>query len=110
MTDIKHGDKLYVVTRRDLLPGQQAVQAIHAVVEFCLEHPEIARTWHDASNHVALLAVSSEGDLFALADKAWFGKLAYSTFHEPDINDEMTAVVIEPAGARLCKDVELALK
>jgi peptidyl-tRNA hydrolase len=29
--------KLYVVTRQDLSPGQQAVQSCHAVLEFAFE-------------------------------------------------------------------------
>lgn len=30
--------KLYVITRQDLSPGQQAVQSSHAMTEFIFEH------------------------------------------------------------------------
>jgi hypothetical protein len=52
--------KLHLVTRRDLSPGQQAVQAAHALREFIQHHPEVDRDWYERSNTLALLAVEDE--------------------------------------------------
>ncbi len=102
-------EKLYVVTRRDLSPGQQAVQSIHAAVEFCLEYPQITRKWHNNSNYLVFLAVNDEEELGTLCADATETGISFAVFHEPDIDDELTAIAIEPAGAKLCKGMRLAL-
>jgi len=108
---MKRGDKLYVITRRDLTPGYQAVQSIHAAQQFALEHPSINREWHEQSNYLSLLSVEDEHALKELGVEAVHRGLAISGFWEPDIVWGLTAIVIEPGkkSERLLKRLPLAL-
>ena len=101
--------KLYVITRRDLSPGQQAVQSCHALQEFNLDHPGITKDWHASSNTLALLSVGGELDLEALAQSAEAKWIAVSRFREPDRNNELTAIVLGPEGRRLVQRLPLTL-
>jgi len=104
-------DKLYLVTRADLSPGAQAVQAAHALQQFNVEHPEVARAWHQESNYLALLAAPDEAGLALLLKKAQRRGLEASAFREPDFGDALTAIAIAPgADARaLTRAFPLAL-
>lgn len=101
--------KLYLITRSDLSPAQQAVQAAHALQAFNLQHETLTRQWYATSNTLALLAVPDEaglGKLLELADA--FGVDA-SAFREPDHGDSLTAIALGPGGKRLCRGIPLAL-
>lgn len=101
--------KLYLVVRSDLPPGQQAVQAAHALQEFNHAfHPQ-AMKWHATSNHLALLAVPDEGALAHLLRKAHGQRVAAVGFREPDRGDELTAIAIAPEGKQLTRRLPLAL-
>lgn len=52
--------KLFLVTRSDLPPGQQAVQAAHALREFVELYPEEDRLWYERSNTLAFIAAPDE--------------------------------------------------
>jgi peptidyl-tRNA hydrolase len=109
---IKMGDKLFLITRRDISPGYQAVQSCHALRQFTAEHPEIDSEWFSASNYLALLSVSDEVALMKLITKADEAGLRWSAFREPDVGGKITAIAIEPhpETARLCKNLPLALR
>lgn len=100
--------KLYLVTRQDLPPGQQAVQACHAMTEFLIEHKNEAKLWHDTSNYLALLSVPDEQSLCKLVDKAHEHDLCLSLFHEFDRDGELTAVAFESRAKQLLRNVKLA--
>jgi len=102
-------EKLYVVTRRDLLPGDQAVQSCHAAYQFAAEHKEVWARWFERSNTLALLSVSDEASLVMLIEKAEMRGIRYSIFREPDMDDALTAVVLEPEAGRLCRNLPLTL-
>jgi hypothetical protein len=108
---MERGDKLYVVTRRDLAPGYQEVQSIHAAQQFALDFPTINGRWKEHSNYLGLLSVEDEAALKKLATKATRKGLAVSLFCEPDIDWEVTAIVIEAGSIsrKLCKKLPLAL-
>jgi peptidyl-tRNA hydrolase len=89
-------DKLYLVTRADLAPGAQAVQAAHALQQFNVEHPDTARAWHTESNYLALLSVPNEARLAEVLRKAKRRGLEASAFREPDFGDALTAIAIAP--------------
>ena len=109
---IKEGDKLYVVTRQDISFGYQGVQAQHAIVEFCFQHPEIAKTWYENSNYLGFLSVANENELMALAEQAAANDIHVSVFREPDVDNEVTAIAIAPGpkSKKLVSKLELALK
>ena len=105
-------DKLIVITRRDLHPGYQAVQAAHAAVDFQHQHPEIAKKWNSQSNYLIILSVKNEEQLSLLLKKAKFKELKHTVFREPDIGDEITAIALEPGdrAKKLTNRLPLALK
>ena len=101
--------KLFLVTRADLPAGQQAVQAAHAMREFVEHHPEHDRAWYRESNTLAFLAVPNERALGVLLKKARRRDIPVAAFHEPDRNNEMTAIALDHAGRGLVSDLPLAL-
>jgi len=72
------------------------VQSAHACVQFQHEHPEIAKQWYHHSNYLIFLSVENEKELESLIDKAKSQNIQVSVFREPDINNEITAIAIEP--------------
>lgn len=100
--------KLYVVVRSDLPPGDQAVQAVHAAINFCQENADVADRWFDCSNHLALLQVRNENELKDLIFKARFNDLRVSEFREPDLDESLTAIAMEPEARRICSNLKLA--
>lgn len=103
-------DKLYLVVRADLCPGQQAVQSVHAMRQFVAEHEGIEREWFELSNHLALLAAPDEPSLMSLVRAATRKGLRVSLFREPDRDNEVTAVALEPRAKRLLRGFPLALR
>lgn len=97
------------MTRADLPPGVQAVQAAHAALDFAVRHPELTSGWHEASNTLVVLAAADELALCWLLDDARRRQLVAVPFHEPDLGDALTAVALEPQAARLCSKYPLAL-
>lgn len=106
---MKYGDKLYIVTRRDLKKGPQAVQSIHAMSEFYHKHPEVEKEWFVHSNFLALLTVSDEDELYNLMFKAQELGIRYAGFVEPDMEDQLTAIALEPGikTKKLCSGLPL---
>ena len=109
---IKPNDKLYVITRQDLDPGYQAVQSIHAAIQFKFEHPEVSQHWFEKSNYLGLLSVANEDELSRLISEASEKGIKFAVFREPDINDQITAIALEPGSKskKLCSHLKLALK
>jgi len=103
--------KLFLVTRADLPPGQQAVQPAHALSEFMEDHPDTYRIWFKASNYLAVLAAQNEDELKGLLAQARDRGLSCSAFHEPDRDDELTAIALGPgtSAKRLTRRLPLAL-
>lgn len=96
----QESSKLYLVTRGDLAHGQQAVQAAHALREF---------TAYTKSNTLALLSIEDECSLQGLLERARRRGVHVAPFHEPDRNNELTALAIGPTGKSLCRRLPLAL-
>lgn len=112
MSTIKMGDKLFVVTRRDISPGYQGVQSQHALRQFSADHPDRDAEWFKNSNYLAWLSVENEVELMRLIALANDHGLKWSAFREPDVGGQITAIAIEPhpRAAQLCKGLPLALK
>ena len=105
-------EKLYLVTRADLPAGAQAVQAAHALRQFAAEHPDLDKFWFERSNTLAMLAVPDERALRRLLVRAEDRDLRSAAFREPDLDNALTAVAIEPSpeAQKLCRNLPLALR
>jgi len=84
---------------------------MHAAIEFIFQYPDISKEWHLISDYLALLSVDSEKDLLSLIEKAKNFDIKYSVFREPDIENQITAIALEPGNKTksLCKKLPLAL-
>jgi len=103
--------KLYIIVRADLSPGARAAQACHASNAFLFAHPEAARSWSRDSNNLVCLEIADEAALLALADKAAQLSIPYTLFHEPDFDNQATAVaMMSPQAKRLTSTLRLALR
>lgn len=103
--------KLTTVTRRDLAPGYQAVQASHSSIQFIFEHPEISKIWFK-DPYLAHLSIENEVELEKLMAKLTKSNITYSVFREPDINNQITSITIEPSDKtrRMVSNLPLMLK
>jgi Peptidyl-tRNA hydrolase PTH2 len=92
--------------------GYQAVQSIHAAIQFKFEHPEISLNWFEKSNYLGLLSVVNEVELIALIEQATEKGIPLSVFREPDIDNQITAIALAPGpqSKKLCSRLPLALK
>ena len=83
--------KLYVLVRIDLpSKAQVAVQSGHAVAEFLLDHTNIDEYWFNGI--LVYLQVKNEDELKWWQYKLTKKKMMYSSFQEPDLKDEITAI------------------
>lgn len=112
MTQVKSGDKLYIVTRADLSAGYQGVQGIHAAIQFAFENPDVNKEWFEKSNYLGFLSVHNEQELQLLIQKAYERNIKCSVFREPDIDNQITAIALAPGEQtkKLCSRLPLALK
>lgn len=94
---MRFNQKLYLISRRDLPPGSQAVQACHAFREFVARHSELERAWHEKSNHLCFLSVASERELIEIMQAAVAKKFRWASFQEPDLGMAYTAIALEPS-------------
>ena len=96
-------DKLYVITRAQLNPIYQCVQAGHAVAAWCYHwsNTELGSTWNN--NYLIYLNTYSFDDLLATC-KVKYPELI--TFCEPDIGGIVTAFAVYCNG-ELFKDLKL---
>ena len=109
---MRDNQKLYVVSRRDLIPGSQAVQGMHALTEFSMYWPKQYEAWYRQSNHLCFLSVANEQDLEVLCGILFREGVTHSTFREPDLNMALTAIAIEATdqASELVRDMPLALR
>lgn len=93
-------------------PGFQACQASHAAFSFAVENPEIVQKWHTESNFLIIVTVEDEDALRSLLDEATQRGILTTSFIEPDLDSEMTAIVLEPTleARRLVANLPLALR
>jgi peptidyl-tRNA hydrolase len=87
---------LYIVTRRDLTPGQQIAQVAHAIATFARKSEESFKVWHDLSSYIVILSVKDLEELHSLRTKLLSNQVSISEFYEPDINNELTAFTVSP--------------
>lgn len=76
--------------------GLQAVQSTHAAIDFIFQHPDRAGPWHE-SNYLVQLTTQDEDELRELITKCEESFLAHTVFKEPDLDNQITAIAIEPS-------------
>jgi len=104
-------EKLIIVVRGDLRPGQQLVQAAHALRQFVAEHKPEDEAWYAGFNTMAVVTVTSDSELLELQRRAWDLDVKTSLFCEPDLGNQATAMALEPCAnaTRICRGLPLAL-
>ena len=88
------------------------MQSMHALRQFTADYPEIDKNWFEKSNYLGLLSVRNEQELQNLIEKALRNNIRFSVFKEPDIEDQVTAIALEPGQKtkKLCSNLKLALR
>ena len=101
-----------MAVRGDLSPGQQLAQAWHAGIDFSVRYPAVTARWHEESNNVVIVAVPGEAEVMVLESMALTLGLKHHLTSEPDLDNQITAIALEPGlfAKRLCASYPLALK
>lgn len=103
-TQIRNGRlimKMYVITRKDLPVNYRAVQAGHGLAEYMIKHPN---DWQNET--LVYLVVEDEYSLIKLANKLEYKNITYTKFHEPDIDNQLTAIAAYNDG-KIFKNIKL---
>lgn len=105
-------DKLYIIVREDLTAGLQLSQSCHVAFSFSQDFPEITKEWIGNSNYIVILNCLNEKELNNIAEQAQILKIKFSLFRDSDLNNELTAIALEPnnQSKKLCSNLKLALK
>ena len=97
-------NRLYVLVRKDLNYSSPAVQAGHALAEFCLKSG-VGHIWN---NHTLIyLGVDNVKELYKWCFKLEKKEIEYSKFHEPDMNGELTAISVLVDDGKIFKNLKL---
>lgn len=94
---MENNQKLITVVREDLTTGYQAVQSCHAAIGFIMTFPEMSKEWYEVSNHLCQLSITNEKMLRKLYWKAKNKGIKVVEFKEIDLNNELTAIALEPS-------------
>ena len=88
------------------------MQAGHAAIEFQHRFPEKSKEWWTHSNYLVYLATKDEHSLSRLLDKADLKGISTVAFKEPDLNNSLTAIALEPCDLtrKLVSNLPLAFK
>lgn len=102
-------DRLYLAVRADLAPGLAAAQVAHAAFLFATQHPSFTGSWLRDSQFLIVVSVPDEVALIGLASRALAEGIVVSTWSEPDLAEQKTAVALQPGAVaqRLCANYPL---
>lgn len=77
-----------------------------------MQHYEETKTWNEISNSLVFVTVADENELSNLIEKAKSKEIKFSLFREPDIDNALTAITLEPCEKtrKLCSNLKLAFK
>jgi hypothetical protein len=93
-----------VIVRKDLICSSQAVQAGHAVSEFCI-NSDLAKSWNN--NVLIYLEVENMKKLEWVMFKLEKNNLKYYCFKEPDNNNEITSISVLLENNKFFKNLKL---
>lgn len=79
---------------------------------FAVEHKDVHENWQANSNFIVILSVEDENALRALLKQAQQLEIKASSFLEPDFDNQLTAIALEPSldTYRITSSLPLALK
>jgi vancomycin permeability regulator SanA len=89
-----------------LSSGLKAAQCCHALRQFVSEHKERELKWFTTSNYLVLLETDWLEQIVFLAKT---NGIKYSCFYEPDLDNLLTAVALEPGvkSKKMCSNLKL---
>ncbi len=93
-------------------PGYQLVQVSHSIADFAHSFPDIFSKWKQNSNSIVSLSVKNEEDLINLTHLLKIKNINFVAFNEPDINNQLTSICIEPSlsAKKITSSLPLSLK
>ena len=97
--------KLYIIVLKTLSSGLKCAQACHALRAFTQAYPELDKEWYETSNNIVVL---EHEDMNGTANLLEAHGLAVARFQEPDMDGALTAICVEPRGARRLSNLRLA--
>lgn len=97
--------KLYVIVDSELSPGLKAAQGIHAVAKFAEKHPDVYWDWYINSNNIVVLESS---EIVRMALTMQLSGYRSVHFREPDLDNAITAVCVEPKARKALSTLRLA--
>lgn len=88
------------------------MQSAHAAINFVFENNSRAGPWFSDSNYLVMLSVENELELEKLINKCARKNLIHTIFREPDLDNSITAIAIEPSQQtqKLVSNLPLLLK
>jgi peptidyl-tRNA hydrolase len=92
----KGNHKLYIITGNDLSLFYQLPQVAHGVSVFASEHETEYKDWLRDNHHIIVFAVENLVELLEFHKKVKTMEVKHTIFEEPDINNEITVVVLCP--------------
>ncbi len=97
--------KLYIVVDSELPAGLKMAQAVHAAYLYANKYPDDASAWYTNSNNLVILESPYVADV-ALWLRDDDLKVVY--FREPDLQDRITALCVEPRAKSVLSKLPLA--
>lgn len=90
----------------------QIAQSIHAFREFCEQHTDIEKRWYVNSNYIVVLAAKDLTHLNQIICQCQEADVKIAIFSEPDMDNQITAITIEPGdiSKKIVRRLPLALK
>lgn len=96
--------KLYIIVKQSLSTGLKCAQACHAMHAFTQAYPDLTEAWEPSNNVVVL----QEEDVQGLAQRLEHEGFTLIRFHEPDMDDTLTAICVEPSARKSLARLKLA--
>lgn len=77
-----------------------------------MEHFELTKSWLNASETIVCLGIKNEEELIKLIKKAEDRNIKHTIFREPDMDNQITSIVLEPSdnSKKLCSNLGLVLR
>ena len=100
------------MVRKDLKPGEQLAQSVHAAFRFASDYPHLTNRWLDNSEYICILEIENETELYNLWKMSEQKSIPGACFIEPDYDNSLTAIALAPGleSKKLCSNLKLALK